>query len=228
MARRQVQSCAPSRSTKISRVAAVAHVAACAVEQEAASSVAVTEDVEMSSPRNSELDILDASKGNETDIVPLAGDKFINGLGIVLALWVQETADTTRPRKIARFHSSMPPPISIQDYIKRLRKYFLCSDECFVMALVYIDKIGKTNDSMTVCDLTVHRLLVIAVMIASKFHDDKFYDNRYYGKAGGLSLREVNVLEALMLQELQWKALVTVEEYQLYHNLVCEAVKGSS
>jgi len=96
------------------------------------------------------------------------------------------------------------------------------------MALVYIDKIGKTNDSMTVCDLTVHRLLVIAVMIASKFHDDKYYDNRYYGKAGGLSMREVNVLEALMLQELKWRALVTVEEYQLYHNLVCTAVKGSS
>merc|ERR1719329_1970064 len=96
------------------------------------------------------------------------------------------------------------------------------------MALVYIDKIGKTNDSMTVCDLTVHRLLVIAVMIASKFHDDKFYDNRYYGKAGGLSLREVNMLEALMLKELNWNVCVNADEYRFYHETVCRVGQGES
>ena len=42
-------------------------------------------------------------------------------------------------------------------------------------------RIGK-NDSIMVCDLTVHRLLMIAAMIAAKFHDDEFYANAYYGK----------------------------------------------
>jgi len=159
------------------------------------------------------------------DIVPAAGDDFISGLGTVLALWVKESAANGRPQKIARFHSSAPPPLSIQDYIKRLRKYFVCSTECFVLALVYIDRIGKHNPSMTVCDVTVHRLLMIAVMIAAKFHDDKYYGNNYYGKAGGLSLREVNVLEAVMLKELKWSLVVSVEEYKLYHGLVCKALK---
>lgn len=164
------------------------------------------------------------AKDEDTEM-PLTGDKFIIGLGAVLALWVQEMAAASRPQKVARFHSSRAPPISIQDYIKRLRKYFVCSSECFVVALVYIDRVGKNNDSMAVCDVTVHRLLMIALMIAAKFHDDKYYNNSYYAKVGGLTLREANILEAVMLKELKWKLVVSPEEYQLYHGLVCQAVK---
>lgn len=168
-----------------------------------------------------------AQEGAETaEIVPLTGDSFIQGLSTVLSIWVQETAKGAstvgETRQVGRFHSSRAPSISIHDYLKRLRKYFFCSDECFVHALVYIDRIGK-NDSIMVCDLTVHRLLMIAAMIAAKFHDDEFYANAYYGKAGGMTLREVNVLEVTMLKELNWRTLVPVEEYQLYHDLVCKA-----
>lgn len=168
-----------------------------------------------------------ARDGAETmEVVPLTGDSFIQGLSTVLSIWVQETAKGAstegETRQVGRFHSSRAPSISIHDYLKRLRKYFFCSDECFVHALVYIDRIGK-NDSIMVCDLTVHRLLMIAVMIAAKFHDDEFYANAYYGKAGGMTLREVNVLEVMMLKELNWRTLVPVEEYQLYHDLVCKA-----
>lgn len=180
-----------------------------------------SEDVEM---EDVQMEVCEEACEKE-DIVPVAGDKFIYGLGTVLTLWVKESSASGRPQKIARFHSSAPPPLSIQDYIKRLRKYFLCSDECFVLALVYIDRIGKNNPSMNVCDVTVHRLVMIAVMIAAKFHDDNYYGNHYYGKAGGLSLKEVNVLETVMLKELKWKMLVTVQEYQLYHGLVCKAVQ---
>lgn len=158
------------------------------------------------------------------EIAPVADETFIHGLGIVLSLWVQDKTAASKDQKLGNFHSSTPPPISVQNYIKRLRKYFLCSDECFVHALVYIDRIGRTNISMTVSELTVHRLLFIAVMIAAKFHDDTFYSNSYYGKAGGLTLREVNLLEAVMLRGLNWRMLVTVQEYQLYHSLVCKAI----
>merc|ERR1712232_760017 len=138
---------------------------------------------------------------------------------------VREGAVANMPGKIGRFHSSQPPSLSIQDYITRLQKYFRCSEECFVIALVYIDRITKNNASVSVCDVTIHRLLVIAVVIAAKFHDDKFYDNRYYGKAGGLSLRETNMLGAFMLSELNWRMLVAVQEYELYRDLVCKAIE---
>jgi len=62
-------------------------------------------------------------------------------------------------------------------------------------------------------------------MLAAKFHDDAYYSNAYYAKVGGLTLREINLLEAKMLQMLNWKALVEVEEYQLYMHAVCQATR---
>lgn len=159
----------------------------------------------------------------DTGVVPVTDDTFIHGLGLALSLWYATPAQ--KPEKPSCFHSSVAPPVSIQDYIKRLRKYFRCSDECFVIALVYIDRIGKRHTSMAVCELTVHRLLVIALMIAAKFHDDMFYSNRHYGKAGGLTIREVNLLEAVMLRALDFRVNVSVEEYQLYFGLVCQAIR---
>jgi hypothetical protein len=156
-----------------------------------------------------------ADQGRE---VVAAGEECIQGLGIVLSNWVQTAA---APHKLGRFHSLKVPPISVIDYLSRLHKYFLCSDECFVLALVYIDKVCKAS-SVTVCELSIHRLLFTAVMVAAKFHDDTFYSNGYYARVGGLSVKDVNALEAAMLELLGWNALVTTEEYQLYHSLVCQ------
>lgn len=195
------------------------------MEQVAVDPALLPEDVEMvSAPQKKVPAKIHKVQCENIEPVPVAGDEFIRGLAVVLSLWVQETATAGKPQQLSRFHSSAVPGISIHDYLKRLRKYFLCTDECFVHALVYIDRIGKHNDSMTVCDLTVHRLLMIAAMIAAKFHDDKFYANFYYGKAGGMTLKEVNLLEVVMLKELDWQVLVSVEEYQLYHSLVCQAM----
>jgi len=153
-----------------------------------------------------------------------AGPEFVHGLGIVLSGLVQVAATTPgRPHKVARFHSVRAPGMLIADYLKRIRKLFLCSDECFVLALVYIDRVGKTDASAEVCDLTVHRLVAAAVMLAAKFHDDMYYSNAHYAKASGLSLKEVNVLEKEMLKLLGWQLHVQPQAYQLYHSLVSQA-----
>jgi len=41
------------------------------------------------------------------------------------------------------FYSSRAPDVSIEDYVLRLWKYFQCSEECFVVALVYLDRVKK-------------------------------------------------------------------------------------
>lgn len=161
----------------------------------------------------------------EEKAVPVAGEHFASALGIVLSRWVQDVAATTgAPHKLGVFHSIRQPGMKISDYLGRIRKYFMCSDECFVMALVYIDRASKLEPSMIVCDVTIHRLLAISVMLAAKFHDDTFFSNGYYAKAGGLTMKEVNMLEITMLKVLKWKMSVSVEEYQLYHSLICSSV----
>lgn len=167
----------------------------------------------------------DACDYSDAEVVS-AGKEFVDALGVVLMRWVEQAAAMPeKSGKVSNFHSVRAPPISVPDYIKRIRKYFACSDECFVIALVYLDRITKTSPAVTVSELTVHRMTVIAIMIAAKFQDDVYYSNKYYAKVAGLSLKEVNGLEAVMLKMLDWRMAVFPEEYQLYHSLVSQSVQ---
>merc|ERR1719504_625036 len=91
------------------------------------------------------------------------------------------------------FFSPKPPSISIKKYLDLcIYKRFDCSDECFVLALIYINRITKMEPTVTLCSLSAHRLLFFAVLLATKYHEDERYRNSYYAYVGGLRLEEVN------------------------------------
>ncbi len=83
---------------------------------------------------------------------------------------------------ISKFHALRPPAIGIRDYLNRIAKYACCSGECFVLALVYIDRLIQSNPNFVVNSLNIHRLLITAIMLAAKFFDDQYYNNAYYAK----------------------------------------------
>jgi len=113
----------------------------------------------------------------------------------------------------SRFCSSKVPLISIKDYLKRIHHYFQCSDECIVLAFVYLDRLNKKDPAM-VCELTKHRLLFLAMMLATKVHMDAWYADSYYAKVGGVPVKEVNALELEFLKMLDWRTFVCPEKYQ--------------
>lgn len=152
-------------------------------------------------------------------------EHFVAGLGLVLTRWAEATAAAPKPRNKTHFDSAHAPPMGISDYLtKRIHRYFLCSESCYVLALVYMDRLGKVDPAMAVCDLNVHRMLATALLVAAKFNDDVYFANGYYAKVSGLSLREINLLESRFLKLLSWQVRVTPEEYRLYHGLVCQAI----
>lgn len=58
-----------------------------------------------------------------------------------------------------KFQSSYAPDVSVEAYLERIRKYSRCSDACFVMALIYVDRMIETR-GLTLTTLNVHRLLI--------------------------------------------------------------------
>lgn len=78
---------------------------------------------------------------------------------------------------LSKFHALRPPAISIKDYLQRVAKYAACSGECFVLALVYIDRIIQSNPTFVVNSLNIHRLLITSIMLAAKFFDDQYFNN---------------------------------------------------
>lgn len=122
---------------------------------------------------------------------------------------------------LSKFHALRPPAISIKDYLQRVAKYAACSGECFVLALVYIDRIIQSNPSFVVNSLNIHRLLITSIMLAAKFFDDQYFNNAYYSKVGGVPCNEINSLEVEFLFMCNFTLFVTTDTYSQYYTELC-------
>lgn len=117
---------------------------------------------------------------------------------------------------VTKFQSSYAPDVSILSYLERIGKYAKCSVSCFVVALIYIDRmIEKRN--LALSPLNVHRILITSVLIAAKFLDDFFYNNAFYARLGGITTSEMNGLELEFLLFLGFSLNVTSDQYAAYH-----------
>ncbi len=102
------------------------------------------------------------------------------------------------------------------DYIGRLKNFLHCSESCYIVALLYIDRIVQKHSNLKVTRLNVHRLYLIAMVLAIKFNEDNYYTNEYYSSVGGISCEEVNQLESEMLQLLKYDLVIHQKKYDRY------------
>eukprot|EP00826_Nyctotherus_ovalis_P052661 TRINITY_DN6725_c0_g1_i10.p1 TRINITY_DN6725_c0_g1~~TRINITY_DN6725_c0_g1_i10.p1 ORF type:complete len:197 (+),score=20.72 TRINITY_DN6725_c0_g1_i10:189-779(+) len=108
------------------------------------------------------------------------------------------------------------PHISVRDYIERMRKYSGCSDSCYVLCFIYIDKLLLNNESFGVSMRNAHRVILAGLVLAIKYLDDIYADNSVFARIGGISLNELNILEAEMIRLLNFDLHVGAELYFQY------------
>jgi len=154
---------------------------------------------------------------------PVSDQEVATGFAAALS---QMVALTASKQPLTCFHAVRAPSISVKEYMARIFRFFGCSGSCYVLGLVYIDRLIQSQPHIAVTTLSVHRLLYVSMMIAAKFHDDIFYSNSYYAKIGGLSLKEVNSLEAKFLKYLDFRLQVNAVEFVKYRNLCLAILKG--
>lgn len=111
------------------------------------------------------------------------------------------------------FHARHTPSISVEAYLARIFRYAPCSAECFITSLLYIKKVLDVKGLALLQQTTVHRLLISAVLLSSKYLDDIYYNNKFYAKIGGISSLEMNRLEVEMLQFLGYDLSVRREQF---------------
>lgn len=128
---------------------------------------------------------------------------------------------------ISCFHSRTVPDVPISEYVARLFRLFDCGPECFVVALVYMDRATKADPKIAIDALTVHRLLACSLMLAAKFHNDVHHSNRDYARLAGLTLPEMNELERSMLKLLGDRMWVQPTQFCEYRRLLCRAAGGA-
>jgi len=141
----------------------------------------------------------------------------------VISHFLHQLADINDKRPLQRnlgvFNASAPPEVSVGDYLARIVKYTPCSAECYLLALLFIDRVTQ-NHGMRVNSYNVHRLLLTATLVSAKLLDDATYNNKYYSHVGGISIKELNVLECKLLALLNYDLNVQTYTFELYRNEV--------
>eukprot|EP01136_Pigoraptor_vietnamica_P028869 Opistho-1_new@86810 len=125
-------------------------------------------------------------------------------------------AESQQHGPLTRFDASKIPGISIQSYLDRIVNFAPCSPECFIIALVYIDRVVKMNPKFVITAYNIHRLLITSTMLAAKYLDDCYYNNSFYAKVGGVPAAEMNILELEFLRLVDFGLSVSKPLYDQY------------
>jgi hypothetical protein len=118
-----------------------------------------------------------------------------------------------------KFDAPVPLNVSITYFIGHVISSKLCSRECSVLALVYGQRLLAKYPSLTITRCNIHRLFLIALMLASKLIDDRYCRNNYYASIGGMDVTELNRLEMEFCFLIGFELNVTLEEF----SNVCDA-----
>ncbi|KAK8220662.1 cyclin-domain-containing protein [Phyllosticta capitalensis] len=127
---------------------------------------------------------------------------------------------------LTRFHSRAPPSISVGDYLNRLIVHATLSPPILLSMVYYIDRLCLLYPAFTISSLTVHRFLIAAATVASKGLSDSFWTNNTYARVGGVSTRELALLELEFLTRLEWKIVPKPEVLVDYYTSLVERGHG--
>ena len=119
--------------------------------------------------------------------------------------------------KINPFISKIKNSITIKNYLKRLVKYTQAESSTLIAMLIYIDRLCEINNFI-INSLNVYKIIFSSLVIAIKYNEEEYFGNKYLAKVGGLSLNEMNLLELIYLNLIDFNLYVSDEVFQTYYN----------
>lgn len=108
--------------------------------------------------------------------------------------------------------------ISIGNFLDHIVTSGLCSKECYIITLIYGERMLQRNDGFQITRRNVHRLMLVSLLLASKMLDDFYCRNMYYATACGITLEALNALELKMCFMMGFNLNVSVDEFELYRD----------
>jgi hypothetical protein len=90
----------------------------------------------------------------------------------------------------------------------------------------YVDRLCALFPAFTISSLTVHRFLITAATVAAKGLSDSFWTNSLYARVGGVTVRELALLELEFLRRLEWRIVPKPETLVDYYKGLVERGEG--
>lgn len=116
------------------------------------------------------------------------------------------------------FHCYVRPSVPIGSYLKGIANAIHAPEQAYAIAMVYIQRLleGARRDGdakIKLNLLTIHRIVLTALLLASKYLDDNHFSNASFARIGGVSLEELNRAEIEFLFKIRFVLRVTPEQY---------------
>lgn len=146
---------------------------------------------------------------------------------VVAASLMQQCSRSVDRYRKSRF-ATKSATISLSAFARRLAAFLDADEEIWVAARIYLTRYSKAAPEGAVSDVTVHKLLLVALVLAEKYHDDLHCTNAFYASIGGVTLQELNELELDFLQSLGWQLHTPAAELTQCHWMLRSGGFGTS
>ena len=127
-----------------------------------------------------------------------------------------DISQITNNEKINPFISKIKNSITIKNYLGRLVKYTQAESSTLIAMLIYIDRLCEINNFI-INSFNVYKIIFSSLVIAIKYNEEEYFGNKYLAKVGGLSLNEMNLLELIYLNLIDFNLYVSDEVFQTYY-----------
>jgi hypothetical protein len=98
--------------------------------------------------------------------------------------------------------------ITLEDYLQKLIKVLCINNSVMISAFIYLERLNINLNSHN-----IHLLLLVSLLLSSKFVEDLYYNNKYWAKYGGISLSKLNRLEKIYLIKIKNNLFINITEF---------------
>jgi hypothetical protein len=105
--------------------------------------------------------------------------------------------------------------LTIKKYLENLVKVTQIESSTLIAMLIYIDRLCEINNFI-INSFNVYRIIFSSFVIAIKYNEEKYFDNKFFSKLAGMSLTEMNLLESIYLNLIDYKLYISDEEFFIY------------
>ena len=67
-------------------------------------------------------------------------------------------------------------------------------------------------------NLFIYRIILSSLIISIKLNEDQYFDNLFYAKVGGVTKKEINLIEYEFLAKINFNVFINDNLYYKYHN----------
>lgn len=137
---------------------------------------------------------------------------------------VIEPIETNLSKQMLMFHTKISQQY-LTSFLRRISAYANCSPDCYILAIIYIDRLLIYNPEFQLNWNNIHQIIITAILISTKIQDDRHHNNNYYATLGNIPLIELNQAERTFLELIKYDLHISLVDFNQFHNILIQIIQ---